>query len=310
MANYTTTAADMQHPRPSNTGVTEISTFAHIDYLSITYPANTKLNELLPPEIKNDFRSDSKTLYGYRSAYRNTLGVLVLANGPDRQGVHVVAGGAALALIRAQGLTDSYLCEYVAKHSGQASRLDVAIDIFGGTLRPADMELAYKNGGLRTRARAGQRIYGVNTQAVSDTFYLGSRTSDKYLRFYAKEDIAPSKQTYMRLELELKKERARAMTTILAYNNRTRDVINQAIRDYIEWPTSKEFTDILQGDDINIPLRHRVETDWERWIRTQVVPSMVRQQLDFPERDILQYVVELYAQQISKQETYQDVSAS
>lgn len=310
MSNYTTPASEPssvgqdqdENPRPSNYGGNGVKTYGHLDYLAVTFPHDFPLQKVLPIEIKPSFEEAGRGRYGYRKAYRHKLGVLVMTDGEERQGTHVVMSGEPLGLLREQGLTDRQLCNHILDECGSVTRLDVAIDIHGGELRPADLEVAYLGGQVKTPAQSGVRVYGVNKEGPSDTFYLGSRTSDRYLRFYAKGGPeVDDPEVYMRLELELKKLRAMGANALIATQEDTRAVINAEIGNYVSWPENNEFTGVLVGGNVALPEVPRKQSDWERWIEAQVVPSMVRQQLEHPDKDILQFVVERYATMLEKQ---------
>jgi hypothetical protein len=287
-------------PNPSNTGVTGIRTFGHLDYLAVTFPANKPFSALLPPEIKPDFELTGRGRYGYRRAYQNTLGALLMADGDERQGMHVVLSGKPMETLRDRGITDRAMCQHILKEGGQVARLDVAIDIHAGKLRPADLERAYLAKEVKTVARSAERHYGINKGEAADTLYLGSRTSDRYLRFYAKESEGEmgNKAVYMRLELELKKLRAQGVNAVISASDDTRAVINRAIHDYVTWDGSEEFTAVLAGHDVDLPSLPRGDTNWEAWMKTQVIPSMVRMQLTYPETNVTEWFLENFAAQL------------
>lgn len=281
------------NPRPSNTGVMEISSNGHLDYLAVTYPAKFPLKSILPNETHPDYQLTGHGRYGYRRALHNSLGVLVMDEGEERQGVHVVMSGEPLLALREMGITDREMSAHVVGMGGKVARLDVAIDIFGGALRPGDLEAAYLAGEVNTPARSGVRVYGVNVDGPSDTFYLGSRTSERFLRFYAKGvPVMGQQQVYMRLELELKKLRAQGVNAVLAVSDNSRAVINRAIHDYAPWPGNEEWSAVLAGHDVELPKLPRGDSDWQRWMKTQVIPSIVREQAEHPEENILHWVVE------------------
>lgn len=288
------------NPRPSTTGVTDhaggLLSSGHLDYLAVTFPQNTPFDRLLPGGISPNFELTGRGRYGYRTAHRNSIGVQVMADGDARQGVHVILSGEPLEALRQVGITDRQMCWHVLSSGGKVARLDVAIDIYGGRLRPVDLEAAFDGGKLKTPAHQGKRWYGKNVARPDDMFAVGSRLSDRYLRFYLKEseDEMGKKQQFMRVELEMKKGNATAVNAVLATSEQTRAVINALIADYVSWKDSEEWTAVLAGHDVVLPTLGRRATDWERWMLAQVIPSIVREQHERPNDNVIHWVVEQY----------------
>lgn len=128
----------------------------------------------------------------------------------DDMGVHFTLSGSTLRWYYAKGLTWYDMLTLIKKHKGRTSRVDLAFDLLDSGLRQAHLTkgnlLSYKGKG-RT-----PRILPVGTQEDGWTVYVGSRSSDKYLRIYDKgKEQREENSDYVRIELETKGEIAHAV---------------------------------------------------------------------------------------------------
>ena len=103
----------------------------------------------------------------------------------------------------------------------RASRLDIAMDIFGseGLTVPA-IANAVEHGDIIAVTKKATYTHGVGGRTSGATLYLGSRTSERMLRIYdkaAEQGIDGMK--WLRLEFEIKEEQARAVQNALVVNN-------------------------------------------------------------------------------------------
>ena len=206
-------------PPLANRGVELTKPTFHIDWVSITVRtadlsgvAVGLINALYPGVVEGYSRRNRSTwnevgelhpygIRGYREVWTLPLGVRIYARPHNMQhGDHLhfeIPGTAVTAagLKRLAGLYN-YLDGYFSAE-WQHTRLDLAFDHVPFT--PAIARAAWDAENVRTRAR--RESWGWFSNAEGDTFIVGSRASDRYLRIY-------DKRGYTRCELELKGERS------------------------------------------------------------------------------------------------------
>lgn len=278
-----------------------MQTTSHLDWLSITYEASTALHATLPRlAAQSKWKEQSGAAHGYRYRYTNDLGVTVLSGGSLQQGTHVVLGGQALQNVRDCGVSDRELCQHVLERGGKVARVDVALNLHGAKLTVDDLACALREKRLKTPARGGKHIKGIDKP--DNGLYIGNRQSERCFRAYDKnaEQGIVDGEAWLRLELECKKARARAVTAAIAEHDSTRAVINKAIGGYVDYPDDPEYSAALSDNDAEIHKVPRKLTDTYRWLLEQVAPAMARYQSDHPDEDVEQAFLTVYKLHLEK----------
>jgi DNA relaxase NicK len=261
-----------------------LDTNAHLDWISVTFQTGFNLHTLLPEA--GEFTYAGKGRYGYGSIHISGNGAQALSDGSDAQGVHVILPGQTLADMRDRGYDERALMETILAHGGKLSRLDLAIDVQGGKLTVSDFADGYANGEFITTAKSATRTQEVG--GAGDTFYLGSRVSDRLLRVYNKAaqlgitDIS----SWIRLELETKKARARAIAETISAQDDLRSVINEAIQNFLDWD-NEDYWAIISCSNVDLPLLERSLPNFLKWLEIQVMPAAARYQVLNPEQDVM-----------------------
>lgn len=215
---------DQQSPS-SNTGI--VNTSIILDYLSFTVE-NTKENV---SRITNAFDIDkleelSYGGYGYASSAMILDGGKVFWHSErPEMGMHIRLNSKSLALLN---LTPLGLLNRVIDWGGKFRRLDLAFDDMDGMLDLDEMHRKLAKGEVVTRWRRVARIVGEKiggAQKSGDTVAVGVRASNSYLRMYDKklERLAKNADVtgiehWIRVELELKADKANEFAIILAKN--------------------------------------------------------------------------------------------
>jgi hypothetical protein len=271
----------------------------HMDWLAVTFPITVQPNVTLPSSLRQyTWGSPSKGSNGYRTRLSNEIGATLLLNGQERMGIHMVLPGQALADIRRSGVTDHELCCHIVENDGKASRLDLALDLRDGTLTAGIMAQAFQDGRLKTPARSGMRLYSLTD--TGETFSLGNRTSERYFRAYNKAAQLGLDEAWLRLELECKKLRARALLTTLADETNTRGVVNHAIGDFIHMPESDELNQALSEQAGELPEQPRQLHNTLKWLIEQVAPAMAHYQAEHTEENVGAILQAAYAAELAK----------
>lgn len=274
----------------------------HVDWLAVTFPASVTPKYTLPPASGQPvFTPEGHPVHGYRYRAVNEFGASVLFGGEKRLGTHLVLSGQALANIRRAGLTDRELCQYALTNDGKLTRLDVAINLYEANLSPQELAFSFEKGALSSPAHSGLLMTGVRSQG--QTFVLGSGSSDRYLRAYDKaaEQGIPDMR-WLRIELELKKWRARGLAHVISIEENTRGVINRAVGDYLKMPDNEELSQALSDQAGDIPQEGRKLHDTLKWLGDQVAPAMAQYQVSHPDEDVLGWLTVVYGVELRKRQ--------
>jgi hypothetical protein len=228
-------AGDVAMPPPpaSNTGVQVAKGLSGliVDWLSFTLPcggADSPNNQTAVLDLVTDDFGPITELdrgwLGYGSS-GTCLGGLVRVGWDSQRldmGVHVSMGAKGLAV--AGELNRALLgdvrgfARYVYDLGGHFTRLDFAIDDRGGA-GVLDLDEVYaasvRGGGLVTRFRAVSEVRSLRDSGR--TFYYGSRASGSMVRIYDKAAEQGAGGHWVRVELEVKGEKAKAMGREWAY---------------------------------------------------------------------------------------------
>jgi len=210
-------------PPASNTGV--VNTSIVLDYLSFTVPFSEKNFERLY-SLFDAANIDVRTYggMGYQSsAIILDGGRMYWHNERKEMGIHVRLNPKSLCMI---ATTPIGMLNIVREIEGKVARLDLAFDDTTGLL---DLEIIHTkilDGDIVTRWRKVNRISGGNvgtSQKTGDTINVGSRQSDAFLRIYNKKLEFETKgqsveniDHWVRVELELKGDKANEFSVILA----------------------------------------------------------------------------------------------
>jgi DNA relaxase NicK len=205
--------AQNQVPPPCNTGVLithnrlqphEQPLTVHVDYLrgTTSLPLDTVLWALASTLPDSEVTVLDRAFFGYARAY-DMSGVTIMDN-PDRpeMGVCIDISGSTC-----QELGYSILNTLYWTADLKATRVDLALDYCPFT--PATLEKHWKNGQVRTRVQVDKRARADRqyrrcewqSSATGDTFYMGSRKSQRFARCY---DL----HGFTRFELETKAQYA------------------------------------------------------------------------------------------------------
>lgn len=259
----------------------------HLDWFSVTYPRTVSPNEVLPSQISSTFKQEGHGFYGYEELWRNEHGVQVMAGGTEAMGIHMTVPARTLEEFRLAGLTDRMLMRHAIRYEGRATRVDLALNLWDGQTSVGDFAEAYRSGQLKTPGRAANHVKAINEP--DETFYIGKRSSQRFLRVYNKaaEMGMVNGEAWLRLELECKKLQARAMAGTVAQYEDTRQVVNAALSSFVDWPANDEITQALASQDIELPVIGRKMTDTQRWLFEQVAPALARYETENPSLNTL-----------------------
>lgn len=262
-----------------------MDTSGHVDWLGVTFPVSLVQGYWLPAQLHNSQIIVKPGRYhNYKLMLTNDYGVIIMANGEPRDGVHIVYAGEPLERVRANGLSDRELLMHAMEYQGRLTRIDIAVDIQDSGIKAAHLEREYSNHHISTLARGAERHQKLETD--EDTLYIGSMRSERFLRAYNKGAQMHTGEDWLRLELECKKVMAQAVGKAISDNVNTRAVINRAIKDFVDFPTLPEIQQALAQDNVKIPRPVRKVHSTYEWLLTIVAPALAKYQYKHPDEDI------------------------
>lgn len=203
----------------------KLSNNVSLDWLSFTLPYSVE-NMNRARSLGSGFELTEQDFgrFMYNASTRMLDGAHIYYNLSRRDmGIHVAINAASLAVLDYRPLQ---LINLIEDWGGKVKRLDLAFDDYGGLLDVDEMYRKISAGELSTRFRSVTRIMGSTVgkqEKGGDTVNLGRRGSESFVRIYDKyaEQLSKGKklpagaETWVRVELELKGDKAAAVAKIL-----------------------------------------------------------------------------------------------
>jgi DNA relaxase NicK len=273
----------------------------HVDWIGATYPADITPQQALP---LLDWKRTGEGPHGHRHRHFDSItGARFDSGASERQGNQLQISGSALSEMRSYwNLTDDQILTILTAKNARVSRIDLAINLHEGTVTPQGMYKAYENGDVKAPIREYDLTLGTRDNIKGETFYLGSRTSERYVRVYDKaaEMKIVDGDAWVRFEMEMKGMKARAAVHAIAEHGVVA-VINGQFQSFIKW-NNREYNRAITGDSAEIKEQGRKETNAEKWLMNQVAKALAKQiylrrnfRHDFNDR-VNFYLDELYRQ--------------
>ncbi len=157
-------------------------------------------------------------LSGYESSYRHNSGAVVLFGGTDDMGVHLSLPSQALAYF------GDVLFEVLDGWDWEASRIDIAVDTDAVTV---DWVLENLDSVV---TKTKHRVLVTDLVTGGKTLYLGSpKSGRKLIRIYDKAAQSSSLSVWTRVEVQLRKEFARAAYRALRNGVPLSDILKRSI---------------------------------------------------------------------------------
>jgi DNA relaxase NicK len=229
--------------------------------------------------------------YGYEcSALASCGGRVYWSNVHPVNGVHFSLPSRAIASL---GVPVRKLLMELLRMGAQFTRLDFAFDDRSAVLSLGGISEAVKSGSLVSRFKKAQHLEGY-LQSHGETWAFGSRSSASYVRIYDKaaEQGLESGEHWVRVELELKDERAQQAMCVLLFNTAEADwsgqaaswvlslldfkVPNEGDSNKSRWETAEwwaRFLGYCRKSALTLPAVVRSVDDVRRWFMKQVAPS-------------------------------------
>lgn len=181
-------------------------------------------------------------------------------------GVHVSWSGSALATVDAEAVLAKGLYD-----GGRCSRIDLALDV-REELPIVELHYLFEAGAAISQARQSALFI----QGDGKTCYIGSRSSQKFLRIYDKRAQTGSQEPWTRIELECKAEFARTIAEHVATAGLQN--VPAIIRGFADWPTQPQWVACTASPTLSksTPKAER-RKDTRAWLLTSVAPALAKQ---------------------------------
>lgn len=284
---------------------TKLTNVISLDWFAFTV-ARTAENEDSIISLFGDYGYDLNDYGGMgydRSANILEGGRVYWHSSNNEMGMHVRLNAQSLSLV---GMTPLGLINRVLGWGAKFTRIDIAFDDFDGLLDIDEMYRKTLAGELVTRWTKVTRVNGSNMttgQKTGDTVSIGSRASEAYLRIYdkllereAKGVNIPDIDSWVRVELELKSDKAQVVAEMLGgtalnggptagelcasllyglldfkYPDKENDT-NKS-----RWVTAEWWSEFVHASSklmLSIPKKHKTLESSKEWIRKAVSSTL------------------------------------
>jgi hypothetical protein len=203
-------------------------------------------------------------------------------------GLMLDMSGSRLSALRDAGISDQYVIEGAHLQGWKFTRIDIAMDVYNTGARPKDMYAAWQGGALRTKARTAG-IYQTRNQAgvKGETVYFGSRTSDVYLRVYDKAKEQNQTGDRIRVEFEVKHDRANAVAMSVLDQGVPR-TIAALITDQILAGVPQWMRSAMELEFTIVKVEASKDTNFEKWFSGTVLPAIEKAiRINMPDVEML-----------------------
>ncbi len=237
----------------------------HLDWIEATYPSSTSILQCMPGWAAfDDWEACDKAFFGYQCMQKpaGVEGIYYMYS-PGRDDRHLQITGSALAELRETRPNESELLQHILKMGGHFTRIDCAINLHNEQLTPVDLKDAYEDDAIITPARSGTWLQGLKKSGA--TFYLGSRSSERFFRAYDKRaETKTAGDPWLRLELVLRGKRAQIGGIVLA-NSNIYAAISSAIVEFVDFRDNPVYRAAVEAVKVffpEVPRKMPSTLDW------------------------------------------------
>jgi DNA relaxase NicK len=263
-----------------------MKTSGHLDWLSVTFPANFNVNKLSP--YVGDWIETGTAPHGWAWKRVSKVGAYAYGGGDARMKTHVTMGGVVLAAVRELGVSEKEFLLTIRSFGGRCTRIDVCVNMIDADCTVDDLWDLLQDGKIRARTRLGKRYKSpIGEPITDDGFYLGAKTSDRFLRVYDKAVELKIEVRWIRVELQVNKKKAHGAQTMITEAGNTRGAINALIKDFALF-FHPAYSEALSNTDGQLPVAARKEEAFWKWMRLQIAPAVAKRSIAHPEEKILE----------------------
>jgi DNA relaxase NicK len=205
-------------------------------------------------------------MHGYAVAYEQIDGVVVAWNRPmQANGLYISYPGKALEHADWLALIDRLL-----SLGAKVSRLDLASDLVGKHINLEEWYQKVRNGDAVTNARRHRLVQSES----GSTLYIGSRSSERFLRIYDKAGQEGVDMDWFRAELELKGGAAKGVARYLQ-QKRSLEEVPAIINAFFRLRCS-DWNDWMETDHAAVIYSTKTRSNTADWLLNSVAPALAR----------------------------------
>jgi hypothetical protein len=261
-----------------------------IDWLSFTAPKDMQRTmPLLPPWESGITGKPDVGRFGYRSARKFPSGMTVMFDGAtSTMGWHYIYPGSAIKTL--DEVFEDGGQHILGWHTGQGhkcTRIDLAVDVYDApTLLPVLQAMAEHHEWYGT-AHSATTIKSSDGKGL--TIYIGSRTSERFVRLYDKAAQLGQPGHWTRIEAEVKGDSARQVArSIVGLNIGGLSMVASGVINRVAAFPCAEWKAVFDGEKMEIGTPKVEEKQTEAWILGQVASAIARFEREYPDRKILE----------------------
>lgn len=247
-----------------------------LDWARYSARPGTAVTAIVPKLDGFEYQGEIPPLKNYHEGADYRLCRVDINKTSDTQGLLVTMTGDHLKQCHVWGVGPNELINAWANMPCiKFSRIDLAIDIIDNLANPWDVITAFREKSLTTRAKAYSVVHSADVQGCTGlTVYLGSRTSQVFMRAYDKGREQGADFPWTRLEMECKADYARGVFEALCQHGvieTTKNVVRNFVRG-VEW------IDLITYGTKGRLVRSvgRKLTDHEKWVRDVALPAVMQ----------------------------------
>lgn len=237
-------------------------------------------------DLSNWSRPEDETpfgMQGYSKTYDMKYASVHVNPQRREQKIGVRMTGRDLGAYRGFGGTEQKLIDFVYESKAGVSRIDIAFDLFDRKINLNRIYADWKAGTVSTKARTVRpMVSGTRNEhgeiEESTTLYFGSRTSDIMVRMYEKGKEQRTDLDWIRIELEIKGDRAKAVL-MDCYANGVGIVGRELLRYFIPKTPYKFWQELLSTKTVELTAMGRKKTERQIWLENVVFP-ILREEID------------------------------
>ena len=207
--------------------------------------------------------------WGYALAWREPVNGVVVQFHPEREdmGINVIFTGKALSSYSWREALHAIMA-----YQGRVTRIDVSVDVHNPLFSADQLYRDFEAGLCETRAQTARLVESTS----GTTFYVGARSSEKFLRIYDKGgEQGEAQGEHWRIELECKGSTAQFVAEVAL--DGLESVPVGIIQGYFNDPQNDAWMQAM-GNAMNaiaVPSDKR-RTDTEAWLMGLVAQTMAK----------------------------------
>lgn len=263
-------------------------TAATIDWIS--YTSHNTFNGHVHPRIPFNptFETISTTpRFGYRQALKTRNSAIVMFDGStETMGTHYIYSGEAIKRISADAKDGGFsILEYHEGQGDKCTRIDLAIDVFDKPLFIQQIKTLAETNQFTGTAHKTTTLQSSDGSGI--TIYVGSRTSERFVRIYDKAAQLGQDGAWTRIECEVKGDSARAVARAVMGNGVSGiSVVGKSVIRRVCDFACEDWRAVLHGAHIPIGTPKIEEKKTEEWLLSQVATALARFENEYPEKKI------------------------